>query len=112
MVQDGAVLRSPDARPKYVCSRQPQLGYIGARRVLSRTQAVVGGRTNVPPNPTCGQRPQKTPNAIVPPVFPQKQCDLQGSLEISGDGGNRTHVRDRVKDGFYERSRRSDLIPH
>jgi hypothetical protein len=28
----------------------------------------------------------------------------------SGDGGNRTHVRNRVKDGFYERSRRSDLV--
>ncbi len=28
-----------------------------------------------------------------------------------GDGGNRTHVRGRVKDSFYERSRPSDLIP-
>jgi hypothetical protein len=27
-----------------------------------------------------------------------------------GDGGNRTHVRGRVKGGFYERSRRSDLV--
>jgi hypothetical protein len=28
-----------------------------------------------------------------------------------GDGGNRTHVRNRVKGGVYERSRRSGLIP-
>ena len=30
---------------------------------------------------------------------------------FSGDGGNRTHVRGRVKDGVYERSRRSCLAP-
>src|SRR5919204_1369743 len=29
----------------------------------------------------------------------------------SGDGGNRTRVRDRARGGFYERSRRSDLVP-
>ena len=33
------------------------------------------------------------------------------NVRKSGDGGNRTHVRNRVKDGFYERSRRSDLVP-
>ena len=30
---------------------------------------------------------------------------------IGGDGGNRTHVRDRVKDGFYERIRHSVSRP-
>ena len=29
----------------------------------------------------------------------------------SGDGGNRTHVRDRMKDGFYERIRHSVSRP-
>jgi len=29
----------------------------------------------------------------------------------SGDGGNRTHVRDRARGGVYERSRCSDLVP-
>jgi hypothetical protein len=30
---------------------------------------------------------------------------------LGGDGGNRTHVRDRAWDGIYERSRRSSLAP-
>jgi len=64
------------------------------------------------PDPSQRQRLRTPPKAIVPPVAPQKTGDLQGSLGNSGDGGNRTHVRDRVKDGFYERSRRSDLVPH
>jgi hypothetical protein len=29
----------------------------------------------------------------------------------SGDGGNRTRVRGRARGGFYERSRRSGLVP-
>jgi hypothetical protein len=33
------------------------------------------------------------------------------SRPFSGDGGNRTHVRGRVKGGVYERIRRSDLAP-
>jgi SAM-dependent methyltransferase len=36
---------------------------------------------------------------------------IGGPGRISGDGGNRTHVRDRAKDGFYERSRRSVSHP-
>ena len=43
-----------------------------------------------------------------PRLLPESPC-LQGFWGNSGDGGNRTHVRDRVKSGFYERIRRSDL---
>ncbi len=48
---------------------------------------------------------------IVPPVPAAKTAHLQRKRGSSGDGGNRTHVRNRVKSGIYERSRRSDLIP-
>src|ERR1700689_1519748 len=44
-------------------------------------------------------------------VSRRKTAHLQRKRGINGDGGNRTHVRGRVKDGVYERSRRSDLIP-
>ena len=33
------------------------------------------------------------------------------SSRSNGDGGNRTHVRGRVKDSFYERSRSSESRP-
>jgi hypothetical protein len=38
---------------------------------------------------------------------PVPDLETEASHCWSGDGGNRTHVRDRVKDGFYERIRRS-----
>src|SRR4051812_25462226 len=43
-------------------------------------------------------------NALLPACTQRKQPS-------NGDGGNRTHVRGRVKDSFYERSRPSDLVP-
>jgi hypothetical protein len=36
---------------------------------------------------------------------------VAGLRKRGGDGGNRTRVRGRADDGFYERSRRSDLAP-
>ncbi len=36
---------------------------------------------------------------------------IDGSGRTSGDGGNRTHVRDRAQDGVYERIRRSVSRP-
>src|SRR3954451_81231 len=42
---------------------------------------------------------------------PSPLSETEASDLHSGDGGNRTRVRDRAEGGFYERIRRSDLVP-
>src|SRR4051812_35228821 len=59
--------------------------------------AVVGGHGRV-----AGGRGGATRKTPQPPVRKLKRLTVRG-----GDGGNRTHVRNRAKDGVYERSRRS-----
>src|SRR3954465_1371442 len=58
------------------------------------------------------------PGASGPPyagaVYARKPARTAESRSVerlsSGDGGNRTRVRNRVKGSFYERIRRSDLV--
>lgn len=63
-----------------------------------------------PPTDRRTPRPQPHPH---PTHLPHHRPGAGGLRNVrkSGDGGNRTRVRNRAKSGFYERIRRSDLVP-
>src|SRR4051794_34731909 len=65
-----------------------------------------------PPSPSARSEPERLADPVLrlstqKPDAKRKAAQPSGFSGPDGDGGNRTHVRGRVKDSFYERSRSS-----